>query len=277
MTLSISSTATTTTTNNNNNLDHRHEHVWCFEPTDDFDTDTDSPTNDGCGCGGFFGGGCGGGSSSSSGYGGVLTRAGITQITTKWKYSPGTYTILDNVLNPTWTWITYNLLPIWIAPNTVTAIGGLCCLFSYLVTARYYYELSPSTASASATFGTTAVTAAFNSDTDSNPSDDVKAMTTTMMMNLPNWIYIMNGACLILYYTLDCCDGTLCLFTASELSFPVVYCLLLRMEGFDTNPGLYLSRQQSLPHRTFSVFGAFVVCLCSLQVNKHVVRKVQVH
>ena len=222
-TLSISSTTTTTTTstttdNNKNNLDHRHEHVWCFEPTDDFDYVVESPTstatssND-CGCGGgvLFGGGCCGGSGSSSCTSNeVLTRDGITQITTKWKYIPGTYTLLDNLLNPIWTWITYNLLPIWIAPNTVTAIGGCCCLISYLITARYYYELSSTTSST--TFGTT--TAAFTlNDTDSNPSDhdnnDGKMTTTMNMINLPNWIYIMNGICLILYYTLDCCDGTL--------------------------------------------------------------------
>ena len=169
-----------------NPLDHRHEHVWFFEETNDFDNTTSAE---------------------------VLTKSGIIQITTKWKYIAGNYTILDNILNPLWTYITYNFIPITIAPNTITALGGCCCLFSYIITAHYNFNLVnngnnntgplPSSSSLLMTTSDNDIMFMDNQDGSSNNNDHDSSSSSV----LPNWIYLVNGLCLMLYYTLDCCDG----------------------------------------------------------------------
>jgi ethanolaminephosphotransferase len=71
-------------------------------------------------------------------------------------------------LNYSWQKLTDDLLPLWLAPNAVTALGGGFSLCSYLVTAMYSFNFTEP---------------------------------------VPNWILLVNGLCLILYYTLDCMDG----------------------------------------------------------------------
>jgi ethanolaminephosphotransferase len=99
---------------------------------------------------------------------GVLTQDGITQIAFH-QYRAGTYTFLDNLLNPMWTNLT-ELLPMTMAPNLVTTLGALHCLVSYLVTWHY-------------------------SPTFSEPDA------------VPAWLLILNAYCMFAYYTLDCMDG----------------------------------------------------------------------
>lgn len=102
---------------------------------------------------------------------GVLTQDGVTQIAYH-KYRSGSYTYLDTVLNPVWAGLT-ELLPMTVAPNLITALGGAHCLFSYLLTTwivPHYFLLS---------------------------DNDV----------LPTWVLLVNGYCNIVYYTLDCMDG----------------------------------------------------------------------
>jgi len=83
------------------------------------------------------------------------------------KYRPSDYTHLDNLLNPMWTYLT-ELLPMWLAPNMVTTIGGFHCGVAYAL--LWWY--SP--------------------DMDESP---------------PDWVVILAGWCTIAYYTLDCMDG----------------------------------------------------------------------
>ena len=83
------------------------------------------------------------------------------------KYRPSEYTHLDNFLNPTWTYLT-ELLPMWIAPNMVTTLGGLHCGVAYAL--LWWYS----------------------------PDFDVSP---------PDWVVLLAGWCTIAYYTLDCMDG----------------------------------------------------------------------
>jgi ethanolaminephosphotransferase len=83
------------------------------------------------------------------------------------KYRPGDYTHLDNLLNPVWTWLT-ELLPMWLAPNMVTTIGGLHCAVVYFI--LWWYA----------------------ADFDVSP---------------PDWAVMLSGWCSVAYYTLDCMDG----------------------------------------------------------------------
>lgn len=83
------------------------------------------------------------------------------------KYRPSEYTHLDNLLNPMWTYLT-ELLPLWLAPNTVTSIGGLHCGLAYALLWRH----AP--------------------DFDEDP---------------PDWVVFLAGWCIVAYYTLDCMDG----------------------------------------------------------------------
>jgi hypothetical protein len=94
----------------------------------------------------------------------VLTQDGITQIAHH-KYKGGSYTSLDQLINPIWNGLT-NLLPMWLAPNMITTLGGAFCLMSYLITCHYNFHLSPD-------------------------------------VDVPDWILIFNGLCMVLYYTLD--------------------------------------------------------------------------
>jgi ethanolaminephosphotransferase len=96
----------------------------------------------------------------------VLTPSGVSAIAHH-KYKPGHYTFLDNFFNPFWQRLT-DQLPLGLAPNTVTAIGGSCCLLSYLLTAHYNFDLQ---------------------------------------QRVPDWLLLVNGLCLFTYYTFDCMDG----------------------------------------------------------------------
>jgi ethanolaminephosphotransferase len=97
---------------------------------------------------------------------GVLTQDGITQIAFH-QYRAGTYTFLDNLLNPVWTSLT-ELLPMTMAPNLVTTLGAIHCLVSYLLT--WYYA-------------------------------------PTFSQQVPVWLLVLNAYCMFAYYTLDCMDG----------------------------------------------------------------------
>jgi ethanolaminephosphotransferase len=97
---------------------------------------------------------------------GVISPSGLENIATH-EYVPGSYTWLDNKLNPLWTSLT-DMLPLWLAPNAVTTFGGMHCLFSYLVLWRH----SPQFDSA-----------------------------------VPDWTLYLAGYCTVAYYTLDCMDG----------------------------------------------------------------------
>ena len=52
-----------------------------------------------------------------------LTKDGLKAIHNH-LYVPGTYTPLDNVLNPFWLWAT-DLLPMWLAPNLCADLARL--------------------------------------------------------------------------------------------------------------------------------------------------------
>lgn len=97
---------------------------------------------------------------------GVLTKAGVENIASH-KYKPGHYTHLDRFLNPYWTKLT-ELLPMNMAPNVVTSIGGLHCALAYFV---LWYQ-SP--------------------NMDRDPGDLAIAL---------------SGLCTMAYYTYDCMDG----------------------------------------------------------------------
>ena len=64
-----------------------------------------------------------------------LTPAGLKSIKNH-QYVAGTYTPLDNLLNPWWFWATERL-PIWMAPNLVTAIGTLHLGLLYAIIWHY--------------------------------------------------------------------------------------------------------------------------------------------
>jgi len=103
--------------------------------------------------------------------GNVLTQDGITQIAYH-KYKAGDYTHLDNFLNPFWTYCTEKFLPMSMAPNMVTTLGGSACLIAYLTT--WYYL----------------------------PNFEVREGET-----VPAWLLLGNAFAVFLYYTLDCMDG----------------------------------------------------------------------
>lgn len=103
---------------------------------------------------------------------GVLTNDGLVQIANH-KYQAGSYTLLDTYLSPRlWQPLT-DMLPMWLAPNVVTSIGGMYCLLTYLLSSWY---LCSSTGA---------------------DSESV----------IPRWLYLSNGLCMFLYYTFDCMDG----------------------------------------------------------------------
>lgn len=98
--------------------------------------------------------------------GGSLTVDGVENIAAH-KYKSGQYTFLDNLLNPFWTYLT-ELLPITLAPNMVTTIGGIHCAVAYVL--LWYYS----------------------------PQFD---------NFVPDWVILLGGYCALAYYTLDCMDG----------------------------------------------------------------------
>ena len=103
---------------------------------------------------------------------GVLTVDGITQIQTH-KYKGGSYTFLDSQLSPKFWGPLTELLPVWLAPNLVTVLGGCFCLLTFILSTIY-------------------LPSHLESDGE-NP--------------IPRWLYFSNGFCLFMYYTFDCMDG----------------------------------------------------------------------
>jgi phosphatidylglycerophosphate synthase len=84
------------------------------------------------------------------------------------KYKGGTYTPIDNWLNPFWLFCA-NLLPGWIAPNMVTLIGvGFNILSCYLIT---------------------------------------RETNGRFQGNVRPWVNVVCGLCLFIYQTLDAMDG----------------------------------------------------------------------
>ena len=98
--------------------------------------------------------------------GGVITPEGLENIA-KHKYKAGISTHLDNFLNDGWNALT-ELLPLWLAPNMVTSIGGFFMIFSHLLIWCY------------------------------TPNWD---------QDIPSWVLVVSGLCILIYYTLDCMDG----------------------------------------------------------------------
>lgn len=73
-----------------------------------------------------------------------ITEDGLRRIA-EHKYVAGTYTPLDNLMNPVWTWMV-NLLPKWIAPNAVTVSGLVLQIFGFAAVAQYcpdFYAVAP--------------------------------------------------------------------------------------------------------------------------------------
>lgn len=67
------------------------------------------------------------------GDGKILSKQDLLMIAA-YKYKPGVYTYVDNLLTPFWNWAV-TLLPIWMAPNLVTFLGLIGAgLASLLVT-----------------------------------------------------------------------------------------------------------------------------------------------
>lgn len=135
--------------------DQHKMHVWLIEPT--------------------------GSNDKACSAAGVLTPDGCEQIA-QHQYKGGSYTSLDTFLNPAWTQLT-EFLPMWLAPNLVTTIGGLFCLISYILSVYY-----------------------LNSVEQQSDGDDVSSTTTTNNP-IPRWLYFWNALALTTYYTLDCMDG----------------------------------------------------------------------
>jgi ethanolaminephosphotransferase len=70
---------------------------------------------------------------------GVLTADGMTQIAVH-KYVSGISTYLDAVFSPVlWQPLT-DLLPMWLAPNLVTTIGGFFCMITFFLSWLYLPE-----------------------------------------------------------------------------------------------------------------------------------------
>eukprot|EP00529_Nitzschia_sp_RCC80_P022185 CAMPEP_0113458416 /NCGR_PEP_ID=MMETSP0014_2-20120614/9912_1 /TAXON_ID=2857 /ORGANISM="Nitzschia sp." /LENGTH=498 /DNA_ID=CAMNT_0000349941 /DNA_START=141 /DNA_END=1637 /DNA_ORIENTATION=+ /assembly_acc=CAM_ASM_000159 len=102
---------------------------------------------------------------------GVISPQGLENIAHH-KYQAGDYTVLDNLLNPMWTALV-EFLPMTMAPNLVTTIGGCFCLVSYGLSS-YYNDLA-------------------------DKADDDSA--------IPTWLFFWNFFAIATYYTFDCMDG----------------------------------------------------------------------
>ena len=98
----------------------------------------------------------------------VLTEDGVTQIAYH-QYHAGKNTYLDNFLNPLWQALTERL-PMTMAPNLVTTLGGCHCIVSYIITWIVTAQNGPTAPP-------------------------------------PVWLLLLNGYCIAVYYTLDCMDG----------------------------------------------------------------------
>ena len=85
----------------------------------------------------------------------------------RYKYKPGTYTTIDNLLTPYWNY-TVTLVPTWVAPNLITFIGFLLLLSSTIFIFLYDF---------------------------------------TFKDEIPSWCFYYAAACVWLYMTLDAIDG----------------------------------------------------------------------
>ena len=83
------------------------------------------------------------------------------------KYKSGGSTALDDYLSPNVWEPLTNSLPMWLAPNLITTIGFTFNLASYALGAWYL----------------------------------------NYTLELPWWLFVFNGTCIMIYYTLDCMDG----------------------------------------------------------------------
>lgn len=68
---------------------------------------------------------------------GYITKEGLKELD-NYKYKPGEYTMLDNVMNYYWEWVV-KMVPTWVAPNVLTLIGWLLVIASYANMLRYDY------------------------------------------------------------------------------------------------------------------------------------------
>eukprot|EP00591_Stephanopyxis_turris_P004478 CAMPEP_0195523504 /NCGR_PEP_ID=MMETSP0794_2-20130614/22766_1 /TAXON_ID=515487 /ORGANISM="Stephanopyxis turris, Strain CCMP 815" /LENGTH=429 /DNA_ID=CAMNT_0040653519 /DNA_START=34 /DNA_END=1323 /DNA_ORIENTATION=- len=96
----------------------------------------------------------------------IISEDGLNNIASH-KYKSGHYTYLDTFFNPAWTFLT-GLLPLWMAPNMVTTLGGIHCGISYATVWWYSYNFDSS---------------------------------------VPDWVIVLSAYCTFAYYTLDCMDG----------------------------------------------------------------------
>ncbi|KAL0591674.1 hypothetical protein ABG067_000816 [Albugo candida] len=96
----------------------------------------------------------------------VLSNKALTGIAT-YRYKPGTYTLLDNLLSPFWTRCV-SFFPLWMAPNLITLLGT-CTLFL-----------------------TTAIQLIYSPHFSETP---------------PRWIPMAAASGLFIYQTLDALDG----------------------------------------------------------------------
>jgi ethanolaminephosphotransferase len=122
----------------------------------------------------------------------VLTQDGITQIAVH-KYHAGQNTILDGILNPIWAYLT-ECLPLTMAPNLVTLLGGAHCLAAYLITWYFTTDFNASSSSLA------------SSSSTSGSSSSRSTMLLTVAV-VPCWVLFANAYGQMAYYTLDCMDG----------------------------------------------------------------------
>lgn len=66
-----------------------------------------------------------------------ITKQGLVNLK-NYKYKPGQYTPLDNILNPYWEAVV-QLVPLTIAPNIITFTGWIFIIASVLNIFRYDY------------------------------------------------------------------------------------------------------------------------------------------
>lgn len=58
-----------------------------------------------------------------------------------YKYVSGEYSMMDRVLTPFWNKVT-EVLPIWLAPNTITLIGTIGLILSVLLYLPYDFSMT---------------------------------------------------------------------------------------------------------------------------------------
>ena len=95
-----------------------------------------------------------------------ITAKGLEALD-NYKYVSGGYSPFDNFVNPFWEFCV-TLLPLWLAPNLVTAIGTLACVFHHIVVAFY---------------------------------------ATNLDEPLPWWLLVLGGLSVFFYNTMDSIDG----------------------------------------------------------------------